>query len=202
MKCKAKTTNLRGVMVAIVIGAALGAATSAIAANIGQPVGPAAQPQSVIPQSATTPVLTYDTFTGGTCDATAFNTAATGHDNANGFVDVSVTTTLNGAAYTQSGVFSLGPGPFSFATSFGNGFAPVLTSNTWTYVFNSRVSQTGNFLGTSVTTIQCTGGVLSATNAWVPGTGVPTLSTWALIALGLALLAIGFVAVRRRMRTI
>lgn len=171
-------------------------AGSAFAVNSsGQPTGAT----SAIPVTGAynTPALTYNSFS-GTCSQAAFFTTATGVDNANGTIDISQHNTLNGVAFDTAS-FSLGTGPFTFPTSFGRTFTPPPpASSTYTFVFNSDVFQAGNFLGTSITTITCTGGVFSATNTFVAAGAVPTLSEWSLILLALMLAGAGVYAFRRQ----
>jgi hypothetical protein len=172
-------------------------AGSALAVNnSGQPTG--AGSATHITGAYNTPALTYNSFTGGTCSQTAFFVDATGVDNTNGTANVFVTETLNGLPFS-SGSFQLTNGPFTFPTSFGTTFTPPPpASSTYTFVFTSAVSQAGNFLGNSITTVTCTGGVLSATNTFVAAGSVPTLSEWSLILLALMLAAAGVYAFRRQ----
>ena len=188
-----------GKILAFATASMLFTATS-FAATMGE-FGGAASPTSA-PNAYNTPILTYTNFTGGSCTQTGFSVNATGNDNANGTVNVNVTGTVNGATFT-SGSFNLGPGPFTFATSFGQPTftSPAPTSNTYTVVFNSNVFQGGQFLGTSVTTIQCTAGVLSATNVFNLAASLPTMSEWSLALMALLVALAGGVFLYRRRNT-
>jgi hypothetical protein len=171
-------------------------AGSAIAANSsGQPTG--ATSSIPVTGAFNTPALTYNSFS-GTCSQAAFSLNATAVQAANGTIDITGNTTLNGLAF-DTFAFQLTNGPQTFATTFARTFTPPPpASSTYTFVFNSGVRQAGNFLGTSVTTITCTGGVISATNNFVAAGAVPTLSEWSLILLALMLAGAGVYAFRRQ----
>ncbi|CAG0952637.1 MAG: hypothetical protein IT322_12745 [Anaerolineae bacterium] len=129
---------------------------------------------------AQTHTLTYSGFT-GSCSASGFTTNTTASYNLPTAVTVNGNTTLNGAAYDTFS-FGLAAGTGGFPTGFSRTFSPALASNTFTFVFNSVLvdSVTSETYGTSVTTINCVGGVFSASNAFVPysvpygGPGVPS----------------------------
>lgn len=188
--------NFGTVLAALTVVLSMGSGATFAANNNGQPIGPT-QALS-IPNAYNTPILTYSAFNSGTCSQAAFSVNATGNDAANGTVDIQGTTTLDG---TSAGAFafSLGPGPFTFPTSFSRNFTPPPpASSTYTFVFNSNVFQAGNFLGTSVTTITCAAGVFNATNVWVAASSIPTLSEWGLALLPLVIAAAAVVLFRRQ----
>jgi hypothetical protein len=167
----------------------------AAAPRSGEPTDAATPAPNSVAATAASGSLTY-TGLSGTCDANTFSLSATASATFPGSANVAGSTTLNGNPY-DTFTFSLGS-PSTFATSFGRTFSPALPSNTYTFVFNSAVTYGGILQGTSVTTITCTAGVLTATNAWVaaPTPSVPTMSDGALWAL--ALLLAGAVAWRAR----
>jgi hypothetical protein len=142
--------------------------------------------------------LTYTNFGGSSCSETAFFTAATAHLNIAGFSNGAGSTTLNGLAYDVF-VPNLGQGPDSFNTTFSRAFNPPVASSTYTFVFKTVVTSEGRLVGTSVTTVECAGGGLSAISEWQPyalevPAGQP--ATW--VALTLLLAVAGARLARRR----
>lgn len=133
--------------------------------------------------------LTYDSFTGFDCSQSGFFTAAIGHLDIVGPVNIDGTTLLDGHRY-DSYSLDLGTGPATFPTDFSRTFSPPPpASSTYTFVFFSTVRQGAREVGRSVTTIRCTAGAFSATNAWLPPlqpipAGHP--AAWATLALLLA----------------
>lgn len=129
---------------------------------------------------AQTHTLTYSAIS-GTCSVSGFNTSTTANYNLPTAVTVNGNTTLNGTAYDTFS-FGLGAGTGTFATGFSRTFSPALGSNTFTFVFNSVLVDSATLVtyGTSVTTINCVGGVLSGSNVFVPysapygGPGIPS----------------------------
>lgn len=186
--------NFGRVVLALTATLSLVASGLALAANSGAPTGPTQQ--LIVTDAYNTPILTYTGFNSPACNAAGFTVTATGNDAANGFIDVTDPITLNGTLVTTQN-FSLGPGPFTFPTSFSNPNAPGPPP--YTYVYNLQVRQTGNFLGTSVVTVTCSaGGVATATNVWVAASSIPTMSEWGIALLALVIGAAAIVLFRRQ----
>jgi len=116
--------------------------------------------------------LTYDTFTNSSCSQAGFLTSAIVHLNISGPVQVDGQTLLNGVPYDTYAYPDIGPDSYP-ADFVRPRTTPVAdppfgaTSNTYTFAFHSRVLQDGELIGTSITTITCTGGVFAAVNLWV-----------------------------------
>lgn len=164
----------------------------------------AAAPLSGEPSGAATTAITPAAFgsltysnLAGTCSTTGFSLTANSAVTFPGTVIVNGSTTLNGTAY-DTFTFSLGS-PASFATGFSRTFTAAQPTNTYTFVFNSGVTFLGLPQGTSVTTVSCNAGVLSATNVWIAVATpvVPTTSQGTLWALGLLLAAAAVWRMRR-----
>ena len=189
----------RRVLVAVATSISLALAGSAYAANSGQMTAPGQHTDA--PSVPGVALLTYGAFTGGTCSQGAFSVGATGTLLTTEPTTVKGLTFLDGAPY-DTFTFALPPGPLVFGTGFGRSFSPPPpASATYTFVFSSNLlTESGQFLGRSVTTFQCTDGVLTGSNAWVDGAAVPipTLSEWTMILLALILAGGGALALRRR----
>lgn len=143
--------------------------------------------------------LTYDGFSGFNCSQAGFFTLATGHLDIAGPVSVAGRTTLDGAPY-DTYAFDLGTGPDTFQTTFERTFAPPPPgSATYTFVFRSDVYQGARFVGSSITTIACANGAMSAANVWRPlAEPIPAGPPAAWIALALLLAASGVARLARR----
>ncbi|HEY8242455.1 MAG TPA: hypothetical protein VII68_03275 [Casimicrobiaceae bacterium] len=134
--------------------------------------------------------LTYDGFTNFNCTQGGFTVDATAHFDIQGDAAVSGVTTLDGAPYDTFN-FPLTDGPDTFTTLFSRVFTPPPPgSSSYVFVFRAQVSQGIRRIGTSVTTITCTNGLLSAVNVWTPnGEPIPAGGPAAWLALALLLAA-------------
>ncbi len=186
-RLRAGTGALVGGLLALLV--ALTASAQGGSGGLAGPAPPSAK--------AASESLTYDNFSGGSCSQGGFVTGAVGHLGIAGAVIVEGATFLDGKPY-DTYTLDLGVGPATFGTEFFRTFSPPPPpSHTYRFVYSSSVRQGDREFGRSITTIDCTNGTLSASNAWVPRPEpVPAGSPAAWAALALLLLAAGHARLR------